>query len=285
MSKNKWKRGGRGVTVAAMTASVHIRRLLVGALVAGAALAASGGVASASAFKPRGIYDCSVLQAATGIRVYVTTVEFKSGHRYSNGTKASGSSLSNASTGKYKRAGSKIIPLSGRLKKLHESLLIQRADLAVLDSNGHFTSLGCYLRPNGHQTTPSSDPPSGGSGFPAGNYTCYHTLQQPNGSFGSQFAAALSFWSDGTYGSPRGDAWSQQGDTINFTAGPYWTDINFRHDVGTWVPGGVAMPHASGTMTGNQYTLVIRSTRPNELNPPMTEFSGSYPESYNYCKL
>jgi hypothetical protein len=31
-------------------------------------------------------------------------------------------------------------------------------------------------------------------------------------------------------------------------------------------------------------TFVLRSTRPNELNPPMSEFAGSYPESYTYCR-
>src|SRR3954453_24055304 len=87
---------------------------------------------AASAFNPRGIYDCSVLQAATGIRLYVTSLQFKSHHRYTNGLKGDGGKVVAAlSTGRYKRSGSKIIPLSGRLKKLHEPLLIQRADLAV----------------------------------------------------------------------------------------------------------------------------------------------------------
>jgi hypothetical protein len=270
-----------------MNSSRHIRILVT--VVTGLALAiASTAPASASSFKPGGIYDCSVLQASTGIRVYVTTFEFKPGHRYSNGLKASGTGLRHVSAGRYKRVGSTIIPLSGRLKTLHETLLIERADLAVLDSKGHFTSLGCYLRPNGQPAPAPSPDPSPGPGaaaFPVGNYTCYHTIEQPNGSFASQYHATLNFWSDGTYGGPvRGPGWNQRGDTINFTDGPYWTDVNFRHDVGTWVPGGVAMPHASGTMTGSQYTLIIRSTRPNEGNPPMTEFTGPVPTSFDYCK-
>jgi hypothetical protein len=256
--------------------------------VASAAPATGASVHAASAFNPRGIYDCSVLQAATGVRVYVTSLQFKSHHRYTNGLKGGGGKLVKAlSTGRYKRSGSKIIPLSGRLKKLHETLLIQRADLAVLDSKGHFTSLGCYQRQStqqqpGGQTTP---PAENGPAFPVGTYDCYHTSQQTNGSFSQTFAANITFWDDGTYsGSIRGPGWNQQGDTINFTAGSMWDDANHRHDVGTWVPGGTAMPHASGTFAGNQYTLVIRSTRTDEANPPMTEFSGSLPSSFFYCK-
>ena len=287
-----------------MTTSLHItptfrsiRRVLVAAAVTAACVASCAGVASASslhaasAFKPKGIYDCSVLQAFTGIRVYVTTLEFKSHHKYSNGLRGHGNALSGSvSKGSYKVVGSKIIPLSGRLKKLHESLLVQAADLAVMDSKGHFTSLGCYLRSSGSSatpTTPPSTPPPGTPKFPLGNYTCYHTVRQPNGSVDSQFLTTVFFWNDGTYltqGSIRGGAWSQDGNTINFTAGSNWSDIGYRHDVGTWVPAGVAMPSASGSMTGNQYTFVIRSTRPNELNPPMSEFAGSYPESFDYCK-
>jgi hypothetical protein len=260
----------------------------VAAIAAGSVGAASGAsVHAASAFKPHGVYDCSVLQAVTGIRVYVTTIEFKSGHRYSNGFKGQGSSLTGSvSNGRYKLAGSKIIPLSGRLKKLHESLLIQAADLAVLDSAGHFTSLGCFLRGNGHPTPdPGSNTGPAAGGFPLGSYNCYHVNQQPNGSFDSQFATELTFWSDGTYlaqGSIRGPAWNQSGDTINFTAGALAS--TFKHDVGTWVPGGVVMPNASGTFTGDQYTFVLRSTQPNEVNPPMTEFSGPIRQSFDYCK-
>jgi hypothetical protein len=173
---------------------------------------------------------------------------------------------------------------------LHESLLIQTGDLAVMDRKGHFTSLGCYLRSSGTSTTPTtppSTPPPGTPQFPLGNYTCYHTVRQPNGSYDSQFQTTVYFWNDGTYltqGSIRGGAWSQHGNTIDFTAGSNWSDAGYRHDVGTWVPGGVAMPNASGSMTGSQYTFVLRSTRPNELNPPMSEFAGSYPESYTYCR-
>jgi hypothetical protein len=253
---------------------------------AGSVGAASGAsVHAAGAFKAHGIYDCSVLQAATGIRVYVTTIEFKSGHRYSNGSKGPGTSLTGSvSNGRYKLAGTKIIPLSGRLKKLHESLLIQTADLAVLDSNGHFTSLGCFLRGNGHPT-PDPGTTQGSGSFPIGAYACYRVNQQTNGSFGTQFATQLTFFSDGTYlsqGSIRGPAWNQSGDTINFTAGALWS--TFTHDVGTWVPGGVAMPNATGTFTGSQYTFVLRSTKPNEVNPPMTEFSGPIRQSFDYCK-
>jgi hypothetical protein len=257
----------------------------VAALTAGSVGAASAAsVHAAGAFKPHGIYDCSVLQAITGIRVYVTTIAFKSGRTYSNGLRGTGTSLAGVSTGRYKLAGSKIIPLSGRLKKLHESLLIQQADLAVLDSSGHFTSLGCFLRGNGHPT-PDPGTTQGAGTFPIGDYNCYHVNQQPNGSFDSQFATRLSFWSDGTYlsqGSIRGPAWNQSGDTINFTAGSLAS--TFTHDVGTWVPGGVAMPHASGSFTGSQYTFVLRSTKPNEVSPPMTEFTGPVPESFDYCK-
>jgi hypothetical protein len=266
--------------------------LLVVLAAAGSTATASGTTAhAAGAFNPRGIYDCSVLQAATGIRVYVTSLQFKSHHRYTNGLKGNGGKLVGAlSTGRYKRSGSKIIPLSGRLKKLHQTLLIQTADLAVLDSKGHFTSLGCYQRsstqgtqgqPGGQTTPPGGNQPA----FPVGIYDCYHTGQQTNGSFSQTFAGDITFWDDGTYSaSIRGPGWNQQGDTINFTAGGLWDDVNHRHDVGTWIPGGTAMPHATGSFAGNQYTLVIRSTRAGEGNPPMTEFTGPVPSSFNYCK-
>src|SRR5437764_5533286 len=87
--------------------------LAVAALVGASACSASSApLHAASAFNPKGIYDCSVLQAITGIRVYVTTFVFKSGHRYSNGLKGPGRSLAGSvSNGRYKRVGSKIVPL------------------------------------------------------------------------------------------------------------------------------------------------------------------------------
>ena len=58
----------------------------------------------------------------------------------------------------------------------------------------------------------------------------------------------------------------------------------FHHDVGTWSPGGVALPNATGTFAGNQFTLVLRGTQPNEALPPSSEFTGSVPSSFYYCK-
>src|SRR5438552_1865774 len=182
-----------------------LRRVLMLLALAATVATATAAVSSASAFNPKGIYDCSVLQAATGIRVYVTTFVFKSHHRYGNGLKGPGNTLAKSvSNGKYKLSGSKIIPLSGRLKQLHESLLIQRNDLAVLDSRGRFTSLGCFQRQSTQTQTPTPTPAptGGGPAFPVGTYDCYHTGQQTNGSFSQVFASDITFWSDGTYTGP-----------------------------------------------------------------------------------
>src|SRR2546423_1271862 len=101
-------------------------------------------------------------------------------------------------------AGSRIIPPSRRLQKLHQTMLIPSRDLAVLDSKGRFTSLGCFQRKSTQSATPAPapTPAGGGPAFPVGTYDCYHTGQQTNGSFSQTFAMDITFWSDGTYTGP-----------------------------------------------------------------------------------
>jgi hypothetical protein len=251
------------------------------------AVAAFCGTASAGAFHPTHRYDCYASQAVTGGRVYVVSYHFKSGNPYSEGfrpTKRTG--LSNTfSSGPYKVAGKRNIGLSGQLKKDHERLLIQRADLAPLKPDGSFSGLGCYDTAKRTDQGGGGNTDSGSGGFPVGKYNCYHTARQTNGSYSQTFSKEVDFYADARYlevGSSQGH-WKQAGNTISFTDGPLWSDP-YTHDVATWYPGGTAMPNSSGSFAGNQYTLVIRSTRDGENDPPMTEYSGAVPTSYDYCK-
>jgi len=257
---------------------------LVSAVLTVAALGGASASASASAFHPADRYDCYAYQAITGGEAYVVSYRFESGHRYAQGIKAAhGKGLARTlSKGRYKRSGARIVGLSGALRHDYAYLAIQRNDLAPVKRGGGFASLGCY---DAAAKTPATPAPATGPGaFPVGTYACYRTYQQTNGSYGFLFAGQLEFWSDGTYmGSIRQDGWNQQGTTINFTGGSLWSTST--HDVGTWYPAGVTIPHAEVSPTpGQLYTLVVRSTQPNEVNPPMTEFTGSTPSSFNYCK-
>jgi hypothetical protein len=253
-------------------------------VIASAALCSS---ASAGAFHPTHRYDCYPPPASNGVRSYVVSYQFRSHHRYSEGfrsTKGRTGLSKTFSNGRYKVAGGKIVGLSGQLKKDHERLLIQKADLAPLKPDGSFTGIGCY------DTAKTTDQGGGNTGsgsesFPVGKYDCYHTSRQTNGSYSQTFAKEIDFYADGRYlavGESQGH-WKQAGTTISFTDGPLWSDP-YTHDVGTWDAGGTAMPNSSGSFAGNQYTLVIRSTRDGENNPPATEYSGAVPTSYDYCK-
>jgi hypothetical protein len=268
---------------------------LVSALAAAAAASCiAAGTAQASGyFDPHAIYNCTAVQAATGGIEYIDSYQFKSHHRYSVGYQNNGHLTGTIHSGKYRRAGSKIIPSSGPLKKAHESFLIQQSDLALLDSHGHFTGIGCR---NPKYKPPSPTPPAGQT-MPLGTYTCYETTQELGGGYFTGPPSQLTFYDDGTYyrqGSIRGTGWSQSGTTISFTGGPFWSDASHAHDQGTWYPsGGVTMPHAQGAAAGLTFSLVIKDTRAEGGIPPSQEFvttddpsdpSGSVPMSFLYCK-
>jgi hypothetical protein len=254
----------------------------------------TAGVATAAGyFNPHAIYNCTAPQALTGTVAYIDSYQFKSGHRYSVGYQHNGHLAGTVHSGRYKRVGDKLIPLSGPLKKAHESFLIQTSDLALLDSKGNFTAVGCR---NPNYKPPSTTPPAGQT-MPLGTYTCYETTQEPDGSYFTGAPGQLTFYDDGTYyrqGNIRATGWHQSGDTIVFTGGPFWSDVNFAHDEGTWYPsGGVAMPNAQGAAASMTFTLVIKDTRAEGGIPPSVEYSktdglngaSTVPMSFTYCKL
>jgi Ni/Co efflux regulator RcnB len=145
------------------------------------------------------------------------------------------------------------------------------------------------------QQPPADNTPT----IPTGNYSCYHTTQLIGGGYFSSFKFEVDLHPDLSYhlaGDPLyygNDHWSQQGDTVSFTSGPLWDDVNHAHDQGTWYPGGAAMPHAGSNVPAGPYTLVIRDTLPEGGDPPSAEFSttdrtggpATLPTSFAYCKL
>src|SRR5262249_40678405 len=135
---------------------------LLAAIAAGiGAICVAAGAAQASGyFDPHAIYNCTAPQALTGQVAYIDSYQFKSHHRYSVGVQHNGHLTGSTQPARYKRTGDKLIPTSGPLKKAHESFLIQQSDLALLDSHGNFTGIGCR-RPN--YKPPSTTPPAGQS--------------------------------------------------------------------------------------------------------------------------
>ena len=269
------------------------RRAIGLAAALGACAIAIGGLAAAADaagyFDPHAIYNCTAPQPGGGF-IYIDSYQFKSGNRYSVGYQHNGHLVGHIRSGLYKRAGNRLIGLSGPLKRAHASFLIQRSDLALLNPRGNFTGVGCR---NPEYKPPVVKPPSGQT-MPLGTYHCYETSQELGGGYFTGAPSDLTFYGDGTYwkeGSIRIAGWHQSGDAIAFTGGPLWQI--YAHDAATWYPhGGVTMPHAQGAAAGMTFSLVIRDTRVEGGIPPSVEYSktdginggSSVPMSFTYCK-
>jgi hypothetical protein len=194
-------------------------------------------------------------------------------------------------SGRYQLRGNRINGLSGPLAADHEWLKIQAHDLALMNSNGAFTGIGCV---NPRYKPPKKPQPK--TTIPLGVYSCYYTVEGAGGGYYSQFSVQLQLFGDGTYmdgDSPRySSAWHQSGDNAIFTEGPLWSDSGYAHDIGTYYPSGVSMPHAESNVPASGYTLVIKDTRREGGIPPSQEWSStdgpdgshSVPTSFTYCK-
>lgn len=251
-------------------------------------------ISDTAGFHPNDRYDCFAYQAITHIDVYVDSYQFHPDGTYAVGYR--GPQLTGLSTqfgkGAYRVSGDQIISTSGWLNQLGQHFVIQRNGIALADASGHFSSLGCYDFTK-HDTPASPQPASTGATFPVGQYVCFSTHENGDGSFWNSAPSHLLFWDDGTYlksGSVRMDGWHQSGSTIIFTGGPFW--YQFGHDVGSWFPSGVPLPHAQSQLADWRFTLVIHDTKIEGGEPPSREFVSndgefggtSYPESFLYCK-
>lgn len=114
--------------------------LLVGVLVP-AGVAASSNV---SYFNYKGLYVCG----AAGF-------QFAPHHSYSHGKVGTGALTGHVVTGHYKRYRTKITGVSGFLKKHHESLRIQRADLVMVNRKAHVTHIKCRKYASSTYSLPS----------------------------------------------------------------------------------------------------------------------------------
>jgi hypothetical protein len=269
---------------------MRYRHLIAAAACAAAGTLAAGAEARAkSYFNPHALYNCTAPAYPTGF-TYIDSYQFVSGRKYEVGYQVNGHLAGHIRSGRYKLRGKRIIPLSGPLKKAHESLLIQQYDLALLDRRGHFTAVGCR---NPKYRAPAPSPPASQT-MPLGTYQCYETTQELGGGYFTSAPSELTFYDDGTYlrqGRIREAGWHQSGDRIIFTAGSMWQ--TYAHDQGTWYPSaGVSMPHAQGATAGMTFSLVIRDTQAEGGTPPSVEFSStdgpggssSVPMSFLYCK-
>jgi hypothetical protein len=264
-----------------------------------AAVGVAVGAQAASAggrgyFDAHALYNCTAV-VSTGFE-YINSYQFGPGNRYAVGYQHNNRLAAHIQSGRYALRGNKIVGLSGPLKSHHESLLIQRSDLALLIA-GRLTGVGCR-RPTKTTAPPSSSPsptPTPSPTIPTGYYSCKHTTETvsgPGAGYYSTYTQDIEFHGDGTYApvgsvSSTGDNhWSQQGNTVTFTSGPY------SHDKATWYPNGIAMPHG-GSNVPSSYTLVIYDTVQEGGTPPSVEYStsdgpggsASAPMSFNYCNL
>lgn len=267
---------GRGRTVLVSTLAVAIAAL-------GAQVATAG---NHGYFDAHAIYHCTSV-GPTGLE-YINSYQFKAHDRYAVGYQRNNRLAGHIQSGRYALRGNKIIGLSGPLKRLHESLLIQSSDLAVL-INGQLTGVGCRRPAPPTSTTP---PPTPKPTIPTGYYSCKHTtevLSGPGAGYYSTYAQDIQLHGDGTYapvGSVGSGDWSQQGNTVSFTSGP------LSHDRATWHSDGVSMPHG-GSNVPSTYTLVVYDTVREGATPPNVEYSttdgpggsASTPMSFNYCNL
>lgn len=239
-------------------------------------------------------YDCFAYQAITKVELYLDSYQFEPGNTYDVGYRGSGKTgLSTVfGHGTYRVQGNEIISTSGFLSNLHWHLVVEAADIApARDSDGAFLGVGCY-----DFAKPPPPPPPARTGpgvFPAGTYLCYYTMENSPGEYSTSEPSTLVFFTDGTYwrlGSVRMQGWHQDGSRIVFTAGILWQI--YSHDTGTYYPGGVALPHASGALASDRFTLVIRDTLVEGGVPPSREFvdndgldgSSSIPQSFLYCR-
>jgi hypothetical protein len=272
------------------------------AVVAAAVVVQAASASGRHYFHRNGFYNCTAV-LSTGSQ-YVDSYQFRSRHRYAVGHQRHGRLTSHIRSGRYKLRGKRIVGVTGPLARHHESLLIQRSDLA-LEIAGHVSAIRCR-RPGSKTKPPSTTPtptptpgatptPTPGPTLPTGYYSCKHTTEVvsgPGAGYYSTYAQDIQFHADGTYhpindGTYVGDNhWTQHADTVTFTSGPY------SHDKATWYPGGVAMPHA-GSNVPSSYTLVIYDTVREGGIPPSAEFSttdgpggsSSAPMSFTYCNL
>ncbi len=257
-------------------------------------MASMCGVASASSyFHPTFLYKCTAPQALTGGIAYIDSYQFESGRRYAVGYQHGYKLAGHIQTGRYKLRGNRIVGLSGPLANNHESLLIQKNDLALLDSKGHFTGVGCWISERGYK--PPVTPPVKTT-IPMGTYSCWHTVKNATEGYSSTYQPSLTPYGDGTYqwGNSIRDvsAWHQSGNNIVFTEGYLWN--KYAHDVATYYPSGVSMPNAqpSGSVSAGGYTIVIKDTVQEGETPPSVEWSStdgpggtsSTPMSFDYCK-
>jgi hypothetical protein len=250
----------------------------------------AAGAGTRAYFDPHAIYHCTAV-VPTGLE-YINSYQFKSHHRYAVGYQHDNRLAGRSVSGRYALQGNKIVGLSGPLKRHHESLLIQRSDLALL-IDGRLSGVGCR-RPQPPTSTPTPIPTTKPT-IPTGYYSCKHTTQVVSGlgaGYYSTYAQDIELHGDLTYApvgsvSPTSDNhWSQQDNTVTFTSGP------LSHDRATWYPNGVAMPHG-GTNVPSSYTLVIYDTVQEGATPPSVEYSttdgpsgsASAPMSFNYCNL
>jgi hypothetical protein len=124
------------------------RRFFGAAMAAAVALAPVLGLPAAaeaaSHVKP-GIYDC--WSAATGMFEYLESYQFKANGQYGLGSRLHGNKLTGkVDWGRYTTKGSKVIGLSGELKRDHYYLVTAKKgdELVVYHSNGKPTGIGCY---------------------------------------------------------------------------------------------------------------------------------------------
>lgn len=241
-----------------------------------------------SYFTEKGIYDCTSPSINGGV-TYDYSFQFKPHKRYSDGFDMNGRLTGKVQSGTYKLAGRKILGVSGPLETFHESLLIEKSDLALLDKHGQLTSVGCRK----HGGPGGQGGGAGNGSVPFGDYTCYHTEQYSSTGYSTAFHAEIHLYADGTYGD--GDAvravshWHESGSQAVFTSGPLWVDG--AHDIGDYHSTPVSMPHAQGAFANETFTFVVRDTEREGGIPPYEEFSATdgvngaqtEPMSWDYC--
>lgn len=127
-------------------------------------------------------------------------------------------------TGRYHLVGSRIVPHSGILARLHDYLLIQGKTLVGRTDTGHITGLSCILI----YPEPSAPAPTLPSRtLPLGAYTCWKTGPAadplaPAGTYVSDVKTTITFNGDGTYsksGNLVSANWHQSANMIVFSIG------------------------------------------------------------------